>query len=110
MFLFLIFTNQINKQRVRRSFDFKNQFHLLILFIFKHSDFKDYIWYESGGAVFAYEHYTFRKQVFLVESFKPDVEKKKEISQIVKEDRGLEKDIDQVKNSKKIFHVKTIKR
>lgn len=80
MFLFLIFTNQINKQRVRRSFDFKNQFHLFILFIFKHSDFKDYIWYESGGAVFAYEHYTFRKQVFLVESFKPDVEKKKEIS------------------------------
>ena len=80
------------------------------MFIFKHSDSKDYIWYESGGTVFAYEHYTFRKQVFLVESFKPDVEKKEEISQIVKEDRGLEKDIDQVKNSKKIFHVKTIKR
>lgn len=71
--------------------------------------FIDDLWYELGGAAFAYEHHKFRKQVFLVEQFK-EVEKKKEISQIVKEDRGLEKDVDQVKKSKKVVHVKTIKR
>ena len=74
---------------------------------FKILNNKDDLCYELGGAVFAYEHYTFRKQGFLVEEFKQDVEKKEEIRQNVKEVRALEKDIDQVKKCKK---VKTVKR